>query len=310
MNHAIRCVATFAFACAFFVGLAGQAAPLANRGTLKPAAAGAESRASAIRWLTNYDEAMERAELDRKMLLVYFYDVEPTENQIRLENEALPDRDVLQLVTKSYVAVRVPVDVEFSPGAGRLVDHEAFHELHGRAGVAVIDFAHEDENLKGFVVSILPLHDGKYFRFDPSQLLTTLELPAGTLSQRTIIFAVRIHPEKPLSTVGLANENLFTEARDHSRYQARLRKQGHHNWGSRFQRITSLLPRGLLAKEVVAESWPGEGIVDAAVDCVHCWRQSSGHWSAVRASHPQYGYDMKKGNNGIWYATGLFGNAE
>jgi hypothetical protein len=100
---------------------------------------------------------------------------------------------------------------------------------------------------------------------------------------------------------------LVTEAGSHSRYQAQIRVQGHHFWNHRFQRLLGLLPRGLHPREVCAESWPNEKLVDAAVDCVDCWRQSSGHWSAVRASHPHFGYDMQKGSNGLWYATGVFG---
>ena len=50
--------------------------------------------------------------------------------------------------------------------------------------------------------------------------------------------------------------------------------------------------------------------VDSAIDCVDCWRQSPGHWGAVRSDQPQFGYDIKKGENGIWYATGLFGNRQ
>ena len=48
------------------------------------------------------------------------------------------------------------------------------------------------------------------------------------------------------------------------------------------------------------------GLMAAALDVVHSWRQSSGHWSAVRSRHAYYGYDMKQGRNGIWYATGIF----
>ncbi|HEV3003504.1 MAG TPA: hypothetical protein VGX78_03545, partial [Pirellulales bacterium] len=99
-----------------------------------------------------------------------------------------------------------------------------------------------------------------------------------------------------------------TEARSHSTYQARICVQGHHHWARRFPRLSRHLPRGLRAQEVVAESWPHEELVDAAVDCVDSWRQSSGHWSAVRAHQPRFGYDMQRGGNGIWYATGLFGN--
>jgi hypothetical protein len=27
----------------------------------------------------------------------------------------------------------------------------------------------------------------------------------------------------------------------------------------------------------------------------------------VRSRHPLFGYDIKRGRNGIWYATGIFG---
>ncbi|HWC91011.1 MAG TPA: hypothetical protein VG433_15185, partial [Pirellulales bacterium] len=135
-------------------------------------------------------------------------------------------------------------------------------------------------------------------------------LPPGTLTQRTLVFAVRIHPERPASTVGQLLPVLAEEAKTHSNYQAAIQVQGHHHWDARFQRLSTVLPAGLQGREVCAESWPNERLVDAAVDCVDCWRQSSGHWSAVSARHPVFGYDMRRGANGIWYATGVFGTHE
>jgi hypothetical protein len=85
--------------------------------------------------------------------------------------------------------------------------------------------------------------------------------------------------------------------------------QGHQDWESRFHRIISkLLGRGTpgLPVEVVAESWPDQDLMDSCVDCVASWRQSNGHWSAVKAQQASYGYDIRKSDNGIWYATGIF----
>jgi hypothetical protein len=180
--------------------------------------------------------------------------------------------------------------------------------LNGREGVAIVDFANRDQPFYGYVVSLLPLQPGRYYRYQAKHLPVVLDLPAGTLTQRTMIFAVRIHPEAPASATGELCNVLTDEATHHSTYQSRIRVQGHHRWGERFARITGRLPGGLHAQEVVAESWPHEDVVDAAVDCVDCWRQSSGHWSAVRTWQPRFGYDMRRGSNGIWYATGLFGN--
>ncbi len=266
----------------------------------------------ALEWLTDYGEGMSLAEERRKMLLVYFYEAERSTSQQRFEEESLAASDVVDRLRRGYVCVRVPIgqQVRVDGRLQPLLHFEAFSDLNRRHGAAIIDFVHDDAEYYGHVVSVLPLENGKYYRFAPHHLSTVLDLPEGTLTQRTMIFAVRIHPEKPASTTGRPNQTLFAEARSHSFDQARRRVQGHHNWAARFPRISNLLPRGLRAQEVVAESWPGESIIDAAVDCVDCWRQSPGHWSAVRSDQPVFGYDMKRGENGIWYATGLFGNAD
>ena len=118
---------------------------------------------------------------------------------------------------------------------------------------------------------------------------------------------MRTHPERPASTKGQFHPVLAEEAESASEYQARIGRQGHHFWETRFHRINARLPHGLTASEVCAESWPGQGLLESAIECVRCWRLSSGHWSAVRAEHRCYGYDIKRGSNGIWYATGIFG---
>lgn len=298
---ATRFAAAFLLISSLFGSLTAQAAET-------PAGSTA---ARALPWMDDYGAAMKQAELGRRMMLVYFYDHTPAEAQRRFETESLADPQITARLDK-YVSVRLPLDYEVSVGGevGKLMDHDAFSELKGRPGIAIIDYANAGEEYYGYVVSILPLENGKYYRFDPRYLSTVLDLPPGTLTQRTMIFAVRIHPEAPQSTRGRISGVLLGEAREHSRHQARIRLQGHHNWSSRFQRITKLLPLGLRAQEVVAESWPGEGLVDAAIDCVDSWRQSPGHWGAVVADQPHYGYDIKRGENGIWYATGLFGNDE
>ncbi len=171
--------------------------------------------------------------------------------------------------------------------------------------MAVVDFSSKNTHYHGSSVSTFPLYRGRPFTTE--QIAVMLDLPPGTLTQRTLIYAVRTHPERPGSADGKIRQDLTSEAESHSDYQANIRLQGHHRWGTRFHRIRARLPAGLTATEVCAESWPGEGLLAAAIECVRCWRLSSGHWRAVRAHHPYYGYDMKRGNNGIWYATGIFG---
>jgi hypothetical protein len=260
----------------------------------------------AIIWHVNYQKARAEAERQNRRLLVYFCDACGDGPCNRFKRETLDDRLVRRKL-RDYVCVQVPLDAQTVVDGKpmRLLDHPAFGEMVGRSGVAIVDYRSHDPKLHGSVVSAFPITESLWYA--PEQMAVILDLPPGTLTQRTLIYAVRTHPDQPASTEGEMNADLSAEAESHSRYQADIRLQGHHQWGSRFQRIIARLPGGMTAREVCAESWPGENLVEAAIDCVQCWRQSSGHWSAVSARNPYFGYDMQRGTNGIWYATGIFG---
>jgi hypothetical protein len=274
-----------------------------------------------VAWMSDYAAAVRKAEKERKMLLIRFEAPSGNARCERFERETLADAEVRRKL-RDYVCLRLPLGAtveldgdppggnsdDAPPGGGKqvvLLKHSAMAEMLGQPGVAIIDFAHPEAEHYGRVVSTFPL-TGKLW-FGPEQMKVILDLPPGTLTQRTLIYAVRVHPDRPASTSGKIDPYLVAQAESHSRHQAQIRRQGHHQWETRFHQINARLSGGLSAVEVCAESWPGERLVEAAIECVHCWRQSSGHWSAVRAAHPLYGYDMKRGSNGIWYATGISG---
>lgn len=173
-------------------------------------------------------------------------------------------------------------------------------EMHG-AGVFIVDYAHAEHD--GQIVSLLPFRRGKYYRFQPSHLDVLAGLPPGSLTQRSMVFAVRIHPDRPRSTEGEWSELLAREACGHSEYQARVCVQGHQGWDGRYARIREAM--GGRATEVAAESWENQDLIDSCVDCTLSWRQSSGHWRAVVSPCDRYGYDIRRGRNGIWYGTGI-----
>ncbi len=262
--------------------------------------------AETLVWGTDYGEAMKVAEREGRMMLICFHEPGASEVCERFASEVLGHPKVLGPL-KDYVTVRLPLDATIVIGGKEepILRQPAFREMLGRPGIAVVDFANQGTEHYGHVVSQFPFLGGRAYTVD--QVSVMLSLPPGTLTQRTLIYAVRTHPDRPESTEGQFDPTLMREATAHSEHQARIRLQGHHNWERRFHRITALLPRGLLATEVCAESWPGESLLEAAIECVRSWRLSSGHWSAVRARHRVYGYDMRRGSNGVWYATGIFG---
>jgi hypothetical protein len=279
--------------------------------TTPHAATAAEPQAAppdSVRWQTDYGRAFSDARRQGKMLLLFFFD--PADEACRrFEAEALGAAAVAARLKTGYVCARLPLDAQVDSGgkAVTLLKHAALAEMQGRPGMAIIDFAHADPGLHGYVVSAFPLT--ATLSYTVEQVGVILDLPPGTLTQRTLIYAVRVHPEHPASTAGTLEPHLVQEAASHSECQARIRLQGHHNFAARFQRISAVLPPGLAVREVCAESWPGQGLVEAAVECVRCWRCSPGHWGAVRGPQQVYGYDMKLGDNGIWYATGIFGGS-
>jgi hypothetical protein len=258
--------------------------------------------ADPIDWRTDYGAAMKEAKAAKRMMFLYFPKAEKGADSF--ESSTLQDANVRGWLT-TYVPVKLPLNysVTVSGKSSKLLAHAAFAELHGGAGVAVVDCTNSKSPHYGHVVSIIPF--GCSLRLGAFEMSHLLALPPGSLTQRTMILAVRIHPERPASTAGEFHPVLAAESASHSIHQASISNQGHHQWDYRFNRINSQLP-GTLAQEVVAESWPNQGLVDACVECVSSWRQSPGHWGAVRGRHRFFGYDIKRGGNGIWYATGIF----
>jgi hypothetical protein len=244
--------------------------------------------ASAVQRIDDYAAATEAARAAGAMLLV---SLEPHGGESPLDRPGLDERCAGS--GTPWVLCRPDATT-----AAALAADRSLVEMRGGAGLFVVDHAHDA--WRGRVVSVLPTTQGKYYRFEPAHLDVLAALPEGSLTQRSMILAVRIHPERPRSTDGACDPLLGGEAEAHSTHQARIRRQGHHGWEKRAPRL------GGAAAEVCAQSWENQDLMDSCVDCVASWRQSAGHWRAVSGTHAAYGYDIRRGGDGIWYATGIF----
>ena len=145
---------------------------------------------------TDYREAMKEAVEDRKMLFIYFHEPQLTAARRAFETETLADLEIQEKL-KRYVFVKLPRDAQITVDGQEitLLEHAAFAEMLGRQGVAIVDLAHVRAEYYGHVVSTFPFTPGKYYRKEALSII--LDLPPGTLTQRTMIYAVRIHPEAP-----------------------------------------------------------------------------------------------------------------
>jgi len=257
-----------------------------------------DDRQGVVLQFDDYAIATEAARSAAAMLLV---SLEPTAGSpgdpagSRLAQPAVQSRFAAS--GNRWVFCRLGMD----DGGAALAGDPSLAEMRRGPGVFVVD--HTGGPYTGRIVSILPRTPGKYYSFSPTHIDALASLPQASLTQRSLILAVRLHPEHPQSTNGTCDPSLCSEAESHAAHQARVRRQGHHGWDTRSQRIAA--GRGG-ASEVCAESWENQDLLDSCIDCVASWRQSGGHWNAVKSPQSAYGYDIRRGSNGIWYATGIF----
>lgn len=281
-----------------------------SRCLLEPVDSGVPANGSERVWLEDYEVARQAAIEQRRQLLIYFTG-DLTDKMARSFEQTLVDPEVQQQLSQQYVLVRVKSSacIDLEGKSVRILDQESFQAMNGRAGLAIVDYLHVDAPYYGQTVGCLPFEDPVYYA-PPYQskrsVLAFLSLPPGTITQRMMIYALRVHPEAPESTSGVAHPVLMQACCEHSRNQANRGLQGHHGWERRFQEIWKQT-KGKPPIEVCAESWPGKTLLAACLDCVHSWRQSAGHWNAVHSDQPAYGFDICRGKNGIWYATGILG---
>lgn len=262
-------------------------------------------RVGGLDWYVDYYSAYRDAAADAKFLLINVVPTTASAAQQGAE-QTIAASAKLQQQLANVVRLRVPADatinVEGQPR--RLLSFGSFAELSGGAGWVLIDLRNKDQEYYGHAVSVLPYSGGKYYHWRPDYLSVILSIPAGSLTQRTMIWAVRIHPEGPQSTWGTFHPALASGAMQQASYQANVGQQGHQNFDSRFHSLSAAT--GGPVAEVCAESWPNQNMIDSCLDCVDSWRHSSGHWRGVSGRHRAFGYDIRRGRNGIWYGTGIF----
>ena len=257
-------------------------------------------------WHTSYDKATDLAMQEKKDLIIYFTDKGELDT-------AFANAEVAKKLEK-FICLKLPSD--YKVNEKRLLDYSALSDMMGKPGLAVISYSDKKLTTYATPISVHPFVGSRY-RWVPNygseQVKITLDLPAfATLSQRSMIYAIRVHPEVPQSVFATCHPAFLEHAQRHSRTQANSQRQHHANLIATSNSLRSRVEMGFSgAQEVVAESWGrwvgGENVLEAAYSCIDAWRQSPGHWGAVAGRHTYFGYDIAQGANGTWYATGIFG---
>lgn len=257
-------------------------------------------------WYTNYSTAYKKARDERKMLFIFFRDEHKPQLADLYLNEVLPNADLVEPLSE-VVRVVVPLDAERplripeTPGL-TLLSHSSFKFMYGRQGIAMIDLTDPESDLYGQVVSAHPFTPGKHYTVRGTKLV--LGLPTGTVTQRALIYAVRLHPAAPVSTTdGKCHGFLCEQARQSSKLMAAYEAVGHHDWGYRSGEIA--VKTGKSAQEVAAVSG-NRSLIDAAIEVVDMWYGSPAHWGIMSSPATIFGYDLVRAPSGNWYGTGIF----
>jgi hypothetical protein len=256
-------------------------------------------------WHTDYAQATAKAKKDNKDLLIVFHEKGELDEIFRTPE--------VQKRLGNFVCLRLPASYELDKK--RLLDHEALADMMGQPGFAIISYHDEKLATNGTAISVHPRVQSRY-RWVPQygvrEVCIILDLPAtASLSQRSMIYAVSVHPEQPRSIEAECHPAFLAHAESHSQRQASTQRQHHANLGAAMNWLQNQVGGGFGgASEVVAESWGrfvgGENVLEAAFSCIDAWRHSPGHWGAVSRPHRYFGYDIAQAGNGTWYATGIF----
>jgi hypothetical protein len=256
-------------------------------------------------WHASYDEAWTRAVREKKDLVIYFRGDDK-------HDAAFDNKDVKKRL-RDFVCLKVPASYEYK--GKRLLDYDALDDMNGKPGLAVVSLHDTKLTQHNELISAHPFVGSRYSwvpDYGPQEIEHILDMPArATLSQRSMIYAIWVHPERPRSIFGIAHPAFLGHAQRHSARQAGMRNQHHADLIATIGRLESDMNKGLgNGSEVVAESWGafvgGENVLEASFSCIDAWRHSSGHWGAVSREHTYFGYDISRSSSGTWYATGIF----
>jgi hypothetical protein len=261
-----------------------------------------------LEWHTDYTQAYRQARDERKMLLIFFRNEANSRIAGFYERDVLTSAELRESLSR-VVRVVLPLDAVRPFRAPeipdlKMLDHSSFKYMYHRQGIAMIDLTDPDSELYGMVVSAHPFTPGMHYTVRGTKLV--LNLPKGTVTQRALVYAVRLHPAAPVSTTdGKCDSYLCKQARHSSNLMMAYGSVGHHDWGTRYNEIAAA--KGKSAMEVAAMAG-NTGLIQAAIQVVDQWYGSPAHWQIMSAPASIFGYDLVHDSAGNWWGTGLFAN--
>lgn len=261
----------------------------------------------AVSWHTDYSAAYREAIKEHKQLLLLFRDDKDILATSQFEKNVLAQPELKEPLSKfARVIVSTTAlapkakDAKPEDKVPLLMSYPCFAYMQNQAGMAIVDLVAPNDFLFGKCVSAHPFSSNTLGSAGLVRVM--LELPRGTITQRTLTYVLRTHPEQPASVWGTGDPYLFDQARYGAQLMVNYGSVGHHDWGNRSAQISAYYGSG---PSEVASMGGGYSLFDAAHSCVNLWRSSGVHWGMMITPGRYFGYDMVQSPNGTWFANGI-----
>ena len=271
-----------------------------------------EKTLGTLNWHEDYVSAYAEASQQKSFLLMLFRN--PAErDQLEAADSPLGDPQ-LRPILEQFSRVELPVNAAIPATQGDasqddtipslLLQHRSFRHLHSRAGLAIVDLTDPESSNHARVVSVLPLPEEG--RFDVNNLELLLTLPHGSISQRTLLFAVRrTVPDSSLSMREFA-PTLTQFARRNCRYMAHREQSVPFEQDVRREAVASEFGPQAELRELVFATDTATTIHDAALQAVNEWMAAADSLETLTAPADAMGMELfQSPETGRWYATCL-----
>ena len=242
-------------------------------------------------WHQDYLAAYQQAIQDKRMLVMLFRDsANPDSSESRTSGFGAEE---LQPLLDNYVRVSLPISA-IAPSSDpntpstRLIEHRSFRHLRGQASIAIVDLTDAQGPNYGRVVSALPLPaDGRY---SPEVLGNLLQLPTGSVGQRSIVLAVRTGLSGENFTSGEPSSQLQQLANRNARLMAQADQVGSYEQAQRVTSIRESFGDGVNIGELLFATEGTASVQEAAIQAVTKWMQSPEDRRVL--TQPSFAYEI------------------
>ena len=255
-----------------------------------------------LTWHQDYQTAYQEATQQKRRLLVVFRDtVDP--QSINSPSIGLAGPELTPLLN-DFVRLALPADTTIpgQEGGTLLLEHRAFRHLNIQPGIVVVDLTDPESAWYGRVVSALPQPPSG--RFSADLIRPLLELPAGTVTHRTLLLALRnANPQSQFQTQD-GSELLNQLADRNCRFMTQYGQAGAFDTAYRHSAIASQFGPGAQVAELTFATDDRQTIQDAAILAVESWVSDADQFRTLNGPANAYGLEMFQApDSGRWFVT-------